>query len=271
MSNPRRATLNIHQHDGGGIGPHRDIRLFVENEGGGPTVHHFVSGRALPDDGKLARWSSLRDPHLTDERMEYNGRFGADDSTIRHEATHEASLVEGDDPESGIVHLSVGDKRYAVSISSEGHAYVQAGQPERQEKAAGIFDNQMAQMLIVDRARAMGIIPPDLFNPSGQNPALQSYMDGGGGLMSSIGSAIGAGAKTLSLSFLGGLGAGAGWEYGGRLAGKNKNKKHAEQTPGAVEGAQPADGAKPDLASPAARRTAGMAAGGFGPLPSDPL
>jgi hypothetical protein len=258
-----RAAVNVHNHHDG-RGHHKDIRLFVSDEVGRPTVVHFSSAGGLPGPGRMGRWRALDAPHLSDGAHRVNKSLQGvrGHERFAFESHDDADLHEREG-KSGITYLSVGGSRYAISGGTGGVHFVK--NLDSVEKVALLKQSEdfsLGQVWLVDRARQMGLIPPDntAQNPQNAQQALSTGLQ----------SALGTGLKTLSLSFLGGLGAGAGWTLGKRLTAPGEvpnNEKAAEAIP--VEEAPDAPAFKP--ANAAATKTHSMAEHRFGLSPSDPL
>lgn len=235
---------------------------------------HFSSMNGLPGVGKMARWKQLEAPHIPQDLQRADQTAGAKGERVVFESSQDGELIPHENPESGITYLNMGDAKYAVSPGVGGVHYVK--NLNSAEKVANFMDqfegNPAAQEWLVARARQMGIIPPDIStsgSPQNAPPTLQD----------SLWSAVGTGAKTISLGFLGGLGAGAGWGLGTRLTAKDEKKMAATQDPADSEDApgeapaayRPESPIPYKPADPAATSTAKMTEGRFGHLPSDPL
>jgi hypothetical protein len=269
-----RAAVNVHNHHDG-RGHHKDIRLFVPDERGRPTVVHFSSAGGLPGPGRMGRWRALDAPHLSDGAHRVNKSL---QGVRGHERfafeSHDDADLHEHDGKSGITYLSVGGSRYAISGGTGGVHFVK--NLDSVEKVALLKQSEdfsLGQVWLVDRARQMGLIPPD---NTAQNPqSAQQALVGG------IQGALGTGLKTLSLSFLGGLGAGAGWGLGRRLTDRvpNNEKSAANEDPADSPdalGESPADYRPEDPiafkpADPAATVARSMVESRFGLAKGDPL
>lgn len=264
----RKATINVHAHGEGG-NKHRDIRVYLHGEDGGvQDVFHFVSPTGLPKPGRVARWRQVEESHLPPDAMEAGHPFV-------HEVTEAAELEPI--PGSGrAYYLKSGSGRYAMSETGDVHYVKNLDKPV--EKAASFFNpletNPGLQAIAVDRARRMGVIPPNFLVDGFQDPSLEPS------LADKALSAVGAAAKTVSLAFLGGLGARAGWGVGQSLFGEPKEAASTPETDPAdapqSEGESPAmyrpeDAGLHRPADAAATPTHAMTESPFGHLPSDPL
>lgn len=257
----RKATVHVHSHREG-ANTHRDVRVLLHGDDGAvEDVFHFRGSVGLPAPGKVARWRQVEDAHDP-----------AGDS-FTHEGSEAAELepIEG----SGrAYYLTAGSNRYAVSETGDVH-YVK-NLAKATEKAAGFFDitDPGLQAIAVDRARRMGVIPPNFLADGFQDPSGEPT------LAEKALSAVGTAAKTVSLAFLGGLGARAGWNAGQNLFGERKEAASVPEADPAdapqAQGESPAMYRPEDVnlhrpADAAATPTHALTESPFGHLPTDPL
>jgi len=270
-----KASVNIHNHYDG-RGHHKDIRLFTADERGRPTVLHFASAGGLPGPGRVGRWKLLDEAHIHDGKHSVSeaaaGPRGNEKFTFE---SHDDADLHEHEGKTGITYLSVGGSRYAISGGTGVHFVKNLDSAEKVAFLEQFENNPMAQVWLVDRARQMGIIPPDNTAQAPQN-AQPGPLSGASGM-------IGTGLKTLGLSFLGGLGASAGWSLGKRLTERtavpNNEKSAANEDPADSPDA-PGESPKDYLpsnhlpfkpADPAATAAHSVAEHRFGLTKNDPL
>lgn len=218
MADKKPVVVNVHSHDGGGIGAHHDIRLISEDG----TAANFVARYGLPEPGKIRTWTHVKGKaHLPDD-LEVNGTIQNDTrgtGKVSHIGTHHGTVEESGD--GGYVEIGEGPHRgrYFLAPSYGDQVLIKnITPPEAVEKVAdGLWSPYAIQV-----ARQVGFIPPDpatVVDPQDQQPTLADKAV----------SAVSAVGKTLAMSAVAGLGANLGWSLGSWITGSGRKEKKAEE------------------------------------------